>query len=1507
MVETYSHLSPRGRINKIERDIEKERRDATAEFKASVLLAQSSLARLGWKVKELTLGCSNKERSVIDRRYEERLSTAKVAWEEAKYESKSACRAAEKAREAAARLAERGEAADYEMINSRLVKTKAKKKSAWRRCKSALKAAEKAHRTEVGLAEDEQKDALSRPRQDVCNNWDGSESRLERVLDRITSSGHASMERMESINKRMGRAQTLSLSCHECSSEDDIAEMMEEEGRLCQGVLTDVRRMQLASSSGKAPLASRSKKDETTIQRGKAIAEARQKLRILGRYKRDRDATRGRCKSRAKGRKRESHRSKECPTCSHSLSCCGCSCSFCTSRRLEGNDRGREVASSVRREAEKSACVEDEDLVWPTSTPLNDPFDPMPPSLQMMLNTSISEHKSDTPSGVLLGGAGKKGRPPKVGGAKRDGTEEEDSASSRIETRLSTVFCIATAPLLLTRVFGKCCKAMIHAGTRSPLLLLFAIAATMSAVSEAAAVAPSANTDLEKLLSEESSNTYKSHFPVICNSAKCSNFIENLLLLRFLIIIPMVIVVVATRSRNSATAVEVDERGVAGDLDSPVEETEQQIKDEEMALAPSEPTAEFSREDPEKIPVAAAKPAGSNEAEDSRIRSPRGATNLKLTAAEEIAFPMDDEMGEIQGGVRLSRRKLTPSKKKLKNAEIASPMLRSAGKRRGHPKGKGAMSAAAIKQKAYRQRMTDEKKVEVKAKKVLTMRKTRSKRTVEEKEEDNCKRQDAWAGRDPKKKEEHNAKRKKRKEERTPEQVETENAKAKESMRGLREARKAITLDQAGSFDTTMLWEVPGRDFLFNYFQDNPELSVKLWYANNGSWRDREPRMLTACKCLFNKLCSTIDDNGGDADASKQKLRGLNTLCRESIEDKVSLLRVVHERIKENDWKLIKDWQQKKRINNSELAALEWLVTKGLDCDEEYTQLREKRKPAPILDAWARSLIGMQLEVPGWWWTGWRKSDSKKYDCEIVDVEYKDEEKRYFWIYCEEDDDIYPMAYVDVKKYARGVKQKSGRRFDLPKTAHPRPIDKEFEKLCEDALEALEASNHEDDDVIKTCHEFIIKRMDQIVDSQLITPEKQRELGQKFLKAQGRGVSWGKETQGHTEEDLTSVDAPLLTCASCGFRVENNGRDRDVKSLHWAELDDENRSEHLERMEKPPLHLPINDKGEDDIFETWRAYSRWPAKKPDELTKDTTLPDWMFCKSDNGELDRSKPKYFHLHPEFVQEFTDGDGRKDFKARLCGNCCEFEPSEKTKAPMRSIAKGVDFGSPRRVGLVPLTSRERQIISLVRHYQCAVKIERNDGKKRELSHSAIRGHSILFDHDCPRVVKKLLSEESINGSIEIHFVGPDGQYDHLAKKALGSAQVCARSFAVYQWLKVLKDVNEWYSGDEELEDFPVVVERIEKCNKALVEEAVMVTADKKIAKEADIAGDDIREVRVASGRGEAASVNEVSYLLKRWSCYYKLYPSYVQRLQHFEFAICLHLYYALHLLPVPAAPA
>ena len=210
--ETYSHLGPRGRIHNIERDVEKERTEVIVKFKANVLGAQSTVALFGWDFKELRLGCSNKERRVVKQRYEERLSAAKVAWEAAKHDSKSAFRAAERACEAAAprRL---GRAGDE--INGRSAKAGAQKKVALRHLKSSLRVAEKVYSAEVSLAKDEEKDGLSRVRQDVCKNWDGNQRRLELVLDNVVSSGHASVERMVSINKRLDRALTPSLGRHE--------------------------------------------------------------------------------------------------------------------------------------------------------------------------------------------------------------------------------------------------------------------------------------------------------------------------------------------------------------------------------------------------------------------------------------------------------------------------------------------------------------------------------------------------------------------------------------------------------------------------------------------------------------------------------------------------------------------------------------------------------------------------------------------------------------------------------------------------------------------------------------------------------------------------------------------------------------------------------------------------------------------------------------------------------------------------------------------------------------------------------------------------------------------------------------------------------------------------------------------------------------------------------------------------------------------------------------------
>ena len=121
-------------------------------------------------------------------------------------------------------------------------------------------------------------------------------------------------------------------------------------------------------------------------------------------------------------------------------------------------------------------------------------------------------------------------------------------------------------------------------------------------------------------------------------------------------------------------------------------------------------------------------------------------------------------------------------------------------------------------------------------------------------------------------------------------------------------------------------------------------------------------------------------------------------------------------------------------------------------------------------------------------------------------------------------------------------------------------------------------------------------RITQIQEHQRMTPEKQHELGAKFLEAQGRGVSWGKE-----KFNDKSIDAPLCTCACCGSRDfdcdERQYQYVDLNELDILKLDNEKRGEHVDRMEQDdgdPLYLPVDKDGNTEEFKTSKAYSIWP-------------------------------------------------------------------------------------------------------------------------------------------------------------------------------------------------------------------------------------------------------------------------------------------------------------------------
>ena len=222
-------------------------------------------------------------------------------------------------------------------------------------------------------------------------------------------------------------------------------------------------------------------------------------------------------------------------------------------------------------------------------------------------------------------------------------------------------------------------------------------------------------------------------------------------------------------------------------------------------------------------------------------------------------------------------------------------------------KDRAPLSPAAERKKKSRARQTGEKQGEVKAKDTTRRKEARRNRTAEEKDEDNHKRQTArgtrssyakeeekkerrnnWAGRSPQTKEKHNEKRRAVREERTPEQVANENAEMKDRVQGLRQARRTVKSAQSGKFDTTKLWEVPGRDFLFDRFQDDPQSSVLLWYANNGSWWLREPKMCIAWLRFYNELDRELKLEASavaaDADVTKQheELCGLSVFKDEA-------------------------------------------------------------------------------------------------------------------------------------------------------------------------------------------------------------------------------------------------------------------------------------------------------------------------------------------------------------------------------------------------------------------------------------------------------------------------------------------------------------------------------------------------------------------------------------------------------------------------------------------------
>ena len=696
--------------------------------------------------------------------------------------------------------------------------------------------------------------------------------------------------------------------------------------------------------------------------------------------------------------------------------------------------------------------------------------------------------------------------------------------------------------------------------------------------------------------------------------------------------------------------------------------------------------------------------------------------------------------------------------------------------------------------------------------------------------------------------------------------------KAKELKKRFRVSAKQRNYFEHCNSETTKVWDVPGVDYKYSDFEYHPEVSAQLWYDNNGTWRDRETKWLIGFVHAYNYLEECEQDDQNDLNEGKELeahdvdgyhfesdsicvlKKSLNEIIRVVIMNDCKIHEVMHTILDKEDWR---KWQEDEEMDNPEMIAILYVACHYDLASMKYEMYEMtqnsmisllddyvKNYPENINPELADSLVGLRLDVPEKWWV--ERRGHIKWPSEIVGIKLDDQTERYFTIKCDNDpypDDTYQMNFSDVVKYV------ARSRYDLEYESLRAHI---YREMKEDTNRAI---------VVEYCY----KRFEQIIERQRLTPQREHDLGQRFLEAQGRGVSWGKK-----EFDGGSIDAPLVTCACCGYRNFDRGSFQYLDLGTQLDLLKKNNTDytsHYGRIERDggrPLILPVNKFGKTKVFETWKAYSVWPQDldwkiKTEQARnkKGASRYDENLFEDNTVFVGLKRMKAYNLHPEFVDKYVKDTGEFGFRAKLCSGCSS--SISLGGIPERSIASGVDFGDSRRIGLEPLTLRERQIVAKVRHYLNIVKIESNTGKQSEHTHSALKGCGIIFDHDSPHVVSKLLDPESINGDVEVQFVGPNGEYDRLIAKALKSANVSGRAFVIYQWLGVLSCINEWYKGDDPLPYFHDFTQTINTCNDELVQRASR-TANEVVQKQTDIARDDCANVRSTSASSVKSFVTE-----------------------------------------------
>jgi len=223
---------------------------------------------------------------------------------------------------------------------------------------------------------------------------------------------------------------------------------------------------------------------------------------------------------------------------------------------------------------------------------------------------------------------------------------------------------------------------------------------------------------------------------------------------------------------------------------------------------------------------------------------------------------------------------------------------------------------------------------------------------------------------------------------------------------------KVIERKKRPTWDTPA-WHIPGKDFVLSNHEECVETAFTLFHIRRCYFKEWEPSLHSACWKVHQYLC-----NQGDAGADKVRI-----LFKLHYEMYISLTETLHKYVLTED-NIAKDhekWRSEAEYRlglERDESLIMWLATTETISKKYLRSLKNK--------SLLRRLLGLKLNVPGFWWNKCAKEDqSKLWRCEIAYINFHDAAERYFMIKCldyDRDDPQqkrrYEMSYEAVFKYA---------------------------------------------------------------------------------------------------------------------------------------------------------------------------------------------------------------------------------------------------------------------------------------------------------------------------------------------------------------------------------------------------------------------------------------------------------------------------------------------------------